>query len=213
MRICVDIDQTISSGFLGASVAESLAYYRARQVAVPADARRYQDFFGLPEVIRIHEEIPGARAALHSLANAGHTFGYFTVRHSDALAVQEQIRANTRLWLVEHQFPQASNVSFFAGMPAKLYEIGKQMSSESQPVVMIDDSWEKVLNAYERIQGVDPLVAHSLVTRLVLLAFGTTQNHFPATTPLQVRALPNWKNETIKEVFNAIHSNPGVSTC
>lgn len=76
MKICVDIDQTISSSFLGTSVEESLAYYRTRHVTLPPDARRYTDFFGLPEVIRIHEEIPNAAHALHHLAKAGYDIGW-----------------------------------------------------------------------------------------------------------------------------------------
>src|SRR5258708_923560 len=134
VKICVDVDQTIASGFLGESVEESLAYYRARQVAVPADARRYKDFFGLPEVIRIHEEIPNALNALQHLASAGYDMGYFTVRHSDNSSQEEQIRVNTRLWLVEHQFPHAENVFFFTGMPTKLYEIGNQISNNNSTI-------------------------------------------------------------------------------
>ncbi len=210
VKICVDVDQTIASGFLGESVEESLAYYRARQVAVPADARRYKDFFGLPEVIRIHEEIPNALNALQHLASAGYDMGYFTVRHSDNSSQEEQIRVNTRLWLVEHQFPHAENVFFFTGMPTKLYEIGKQMSNDNSTIVMIDDSWEKVLDAYERIQNVDPLVAQNLVKRLTLLAFGATQSTLPTRTPIKLMALPDWK--TIKEVFNAIDPVSNLST-
>ncbi|HEU5384146.1 MAG TPA: hypothetical protein VFV38_52800 [Ktedonobacteraceae bacterium] len=213
MKMCIDIDQTIATGFLGETVEESLAHYRARQVAIPPDVRHYKDFFGLPEVIRIHEEIPNALYALQHLEQTGqHDIGYFTVRHSDDRMQQEKIRVNTRRWLAEHHFPRADNVSFFIGMPAKLYDIGKHIRKENQPLVMIDDSWEKVLDAYVRIQHVDPLVAQSLATHLVLFAFGATQSSLPTSAPITLRALPDWAEESVKECFNAIDPDPQLST-
>lgn len=210
MKMCVDIDQTISSGFLGTSVEESLAYYRSRQVEVPLDAQYYRDFFGLPEVLRIHEEIPGALLVLQHLARCGHEISYFTVRHSDDHAQQELIEVNTRLWLAEHQFPNAEQVFFFAGMPAKLYGIGKRMSEE-HPIILIDDSWEKVLDAYERIHQVDRYVAQHLRKHLTLLAFGATQSTWPMSTPLRLRALPHWTEEHVQEAIHAINSVPSIS--
>ncbi len=75
--------------------------------------------------------------------------------------------------------------------------------------VLIDDRWQNVLDALARLQEVDPQVAHHLVKRLRLLAFGATQNRLPTETPLQVRALPDWTH--LQEVFDAIGPNSRVS--
>ncbi|HEU5382532.1 MAG TPA: hypothetical protein VFV38_44560, partial [Ktedonobacteraceae bacterium] len=70
----VDIDQTISTGYIGASLAESIVYYRDRGVAVPDGMESWPDLFQLPDVARQHEVLPGALIGAWRLAEHGELF-------------------------------------------------------------------------------------------------------------------------------------------
>ncbi len=66
MLFIVDIDQTLSTGFIGASFNESIDYYRTRGIAIPATVTTYLNLFQLPGVMQIHDALPGEVSELRT---------------------------------------------------------------------------------------------------------------------------------------------------
>ena len=180
MKIFVDIDQTISRGHVADSLHESVLYYRDRGVAVPETVACYPDLFQLPDIVRLHETLPGARAGVAQLAQHG-AISYATVRNAD---VEEM----TLLWLREHDFPSAENVMFSQSMAHKLLAI----SHYSGQLVLVDDRWRKALEILPRIVEYSPETAQNIGARLTLVAFGASTSDLPASSIVPLLALPNW---------------------
>jgi hypothetical protein len=217
MLWCVDIDQTISTGYRGANVAESIAYYRNRGILVPETLTRYLDFFQLPEVLRIHEEIPGAQAGVQTLAGSAREGGYFTVRKSDDPQERACIEQATHEWLREHHFPSAERVTFCQSMAQKLLAIAELLPQTGERVLLIDDSWHKVLHALSLLEHYDAETAQAsrrLSEQLILIAFGTPQEHLPSPAAIRMLAMPDWSGiETLltvltkEDTFHAVSRN------
>lgn len=185
----VDIDQTIATGYIGKNVQECRAYYQHQGITVPESAQTYVEIFGLPEVIRVHEELPGAVAGVQWLAKRG-PVGYFTVR-------KPELQQNTCDWLREHHFPEPQNVTFCVSMVQKLLKMQDVPSQER--LFLIEDHWQKVLVALQFIEEKDPLVATRIRDRLTLVAFGATAVDVPSKAPVCIVPLPAWAY--LEEVF------------
>ncbi len=180
MKIFVDIDQTISRGHVADSLHESMEYYRSRGIAVPDDVACYPDLFQLPDVVRLHETLPGACSGVTRLTTFG-DISYATVRNSDV----EEI---TRLWLYEHDFPSAENVIFSQSMAHKLLAISRSAGQ----LALVDDRWRKALEVLPRVMEYSPETARNLGTRLTLVAFGASANDLPGSPVVPLVALPDW---------------------
>jgi uncharacterized HAD superfamily protein len=183
MKIFVDIDQTISTGYIGSSVQESIAYYRSLHIEIPPDTSRYIDFFTLPEVVRLHEVLPGAQDGIRQLAAFG-DITYATARKPDV----EQI---TRDWLVEHGFPSSEQVIFCAGVSEKLLAI----AAHPGPLVLVDDRWHQLMDIVGQY-GETHRVIGGMRDRLTLVAFGVAASAIPGVVPVPVLPLPDWSNIT-----------------
>lgn len=180
MRIFIDIDQTISSGRVADSLQESVRYYRDRGISVPETITCYPDLFQLPDIVRLHETLPGARDGVHQLAQHG-DISYATVRNTDV----EEI---TRLWLQEHDFPSTQDVIFSQSMAHKLLAI----SHYPGQLVLIDDRWQKALEVLPRVIEHSPETAQHIETRLTLVAFGASVSDLPGSPLIPMLALPDW---------------------
>lgn len=184
---CVDIDQTISTGYKGKSLKESITYYQKRGISLPDTVNCYADIFGLPKVVRLHEVLPGADAGVQRLARVNDV-GYFTVRKSEHQ--QAELEKNTYLWLRDHQFPAPENVTFCVSMVQKLLKINDVPSVD--PFFLIDDNWQKALMALQFIEEKSPPVATSIRDKLTIVAFGATTSVVPSNAPVRLVPLPDW---------------------
>jgi hypothetical protein len=217
MFSAIDLDQTTCTGYVGSGVQDSIAHYRDKGIIIPESAARYIDFFGLPDVLRIHEEIPGALAGVRKLAQMG-GLGYFTVRKGSDMIAQQKVETATREWLIEKLFPMTSHVTFCKSMAEKLLKLSQQPLEPQEPLILIDDSWKKAL-------GVLPLLAEHthetaqayrvLCERLTIVAFGAEPGDLPPDAPIHLVALPDWSGIdsvirvfTQKEEIHGISSNP-----
>ncbi len=209
---CVDIDQTMSTGYVGSSVLESKTYYQDRGIMIPEQATRYMDFFQFPAVLRIHEELPGARVGVQKLTEVGQV-GYFTVRKSDDEDEQIAIQAATRSWLHDHQFP--GEVTFCQGMAQKLLAIAERYDQVQGKIILIDDSWHKALNAMRLLAKYDEATAQAaeiLRERLTIFAFGAHPDELPIGPVVRLEAMPDWSGIepllTQGGFLHGISSNP-----
>lgn len=191
MLFAVDVDQTISTGYAGKDIQESIAYYEAMGIAVPAHITNYPELFQLPGVLRQHETLPGAVAGVHALAKHG-CIAYYTVRKHEDARIEQEIQAITRSWLAEHDFPYSCSVVFCRSVMHKLLQLCKE---SEDALVLIDDRWHKVGNALEQFAQSEEYrcIADDLCRRLTLVAFGASS--VPAN-PLGLRtiALSTWEN-------------------
>lgn len=192
MTFFIDIDQTISTGFVGASVQESLAYYQARGILIPPEASRYIDIFQVPEVVRIHEVFPGAQEGIRHLLPLGNVI-YATAR-------QARVEEITREWLREQDFPAPERVLFCQGVAEKLVALAEHPGS----LVLVDDRWHQLLNILETYGKRRAL--RDLVERLTLVAFGADQTDLPGSAVVPIMPLPDWFGVT-----DVIHQLTGAS--
>lgn len=192
MTFFIDIDQTISTGFVGTSVQESLAYYQAQGIAIPPEASRYIDIFQVPEVVRIHEVFPGAQEGIRQLLPLGQV-KYATAR-------QVRVEQITREWLREHDFPSPGQVLFCQGIAEKLLALAEHPGS----LVLVDDRWRQLLGILETYGKRRAL--RDLVDRLILVAFGADQTVLPGSAVVPVVPLPDWL-----KIADAIHQLTGAS--
>lgn len=187
----VDIDQTISTGYIGASLAESIAYYRDRGVVVPDGIGSWPDLFQLPDVARQHEVLPGALIGAWRLAEHGELF-YATARKSDVHQI-------THDWLFANGFPKPESVIFVEGVGEKLVAL----ATHAGPLVLVDDRWRQLLNILGKYGHLRSL--SGLSDRLTLVAFGAQASALPASPVVPVVALPKWSQ--IADVLMKIHED------
>jgi hypothetical protein len=182
----IDIDQTISTGYVGTSVLDSIAYYRTLGVEIPTGLTKYIELFQLPEVVRIHEVFPGAQAGINHLTQLGNVT-YATARASNV----EEI---THEWLRQQEFPLPDQVIFCNGVAEKLLALAPYAG----PLVLIDDRWSQLLDVLTQYSG-KHRVLRSLHDRLTLIAFGAVQADLPGSSVVPVVPLAQW--ERITDIF------------
>lgn len=183
----IDVDQTISTGKVSDTLQESIVYYRERGIAVPDEIDRWPDLFQVPEVVAIHEVLPGnPQEGLRSLLELGDV-AYLTARKSNVWEI-------TRHWLREHDFPCSDRVYFVEGVPEKLLFLTLQPGE----LVLIDDRWHQMLPFLEKY----PHKLQGLYDgRLTLVAFGTSS--VPDAPIVPVVPLLSWDHiGKTREVFN-----------
>jgi len=192
MQIFVDIDQTISTGYVGGSLEESVFYYQQVGIVLPT-VSSYRELFQVPDVLRMHEVIPGAVSGLAQLAHLG-TITYATVR-------DEETQEITRAWLATHHFPCAERVVFCRSLLHKVVILHR---SPSGNVVLIDDRYRHIADilaeGQERFQ--------SLASRMLLVGFGASD--MSCSCPVPSVALRNWDriSSLIESLQKGLEWNP-----
>lgn len=133
--------------------------------------------------------MPGALVGVRYLARrVGEALSYCTARvvnFNDAW--NEHLQRVTRIWLKENDFPNAEQVMFCDGIPAKLAHIAALVREQEQPVLLIDDNAEQLLLAFMEL----PQAEQALLSRwLTIAAFG--YEDCPDGCPLPVIPFSNW---------------------
>lgn len=171
MQFFVDIDQTIGTGHIGSCLEESIAYYQRMGIHLPL-VSSYMELFQYPEVMRIHDVIPGAVAGLEQLARIG-TITYATVRDEQEI---------TKEWLARHHFPCAENVLFCKSILHKVVILHRAPGN----VILIDDRYKQIaailVEGQERFQH--------LSHRMLLVGFGASE--IACSCPAPSFALRSW---------------------
>lgn len=179
-KVFIDIDQTLSSGRVFDHLQESVLYYRGLGIAVPETVTCYPDLFQLPDVLCLHDMLPGAKAGVEQLAQLGE-LAYATVRAPDVEAI-------TKAWLASQGFPSPDQVLMCQSMAHKLLAL----SAFSGPLILVDDRWRKALEVWPRLVDHDSEMAQDLAARLTLVAFGANESELPSSPVVPLLALPNW---------------------
>ena len=182
VTIFVDVDQTISTGHVAGSLAESVSYYRDLGVEIPDTIESWPALFQLPDVARQHEVLPDALIGVWQLDGVGEVF-YATARKPDV----EQI---TRDWLSREGFPKPEHVIFCQGVSEKLLAIAEHPG----PLILVDDRWRQLLSILEEYG--EHRVLRGLHDRLTLVAFGSSQADMPASSVVPVVPIPEWSSIT-----------------
>lgn len=175
MLFAIDIDQTISTGYAGKGLRESIAYYEAKGIKVPAHITKYPELFQLLDVLRLHDALPGAVAGVHELAKHGH-IAYYTVRKHDDPQANQDIQGITRTWLAGHGFPCPNNVVFCRSVMHKLLRLHEE---DEDALVLIDDHCDKAFTALGRLAHSEDSqqIADDLSRRLTMITFGAPPFH------------------------------------
>ncbi len=190
----IDIDQTLSRGYVGSELQESIAYYEQRiGGTLPAPISDYPSLFQLPEVLVHHEQLPGACTGVRYLATLG-TVGYYTVRKHEQPERYIAMQEATRAWLQEHTFPNAARVFFCRSVLDKMLTLVQQSQEGPTRLVLIDDRWQKALEGLQMLRDAGSPYADVLQTlreRFTLVAFGAHARPVQ-TSGVSVVALPSW---------------------
>lgn len=187
---CVDMDQVTCTGHVCPTLAESIAYYRARGVVVPDSIDSWPDLFQLPDVVRQHEVLPGAVEGVRKLTEGCKMF-YLTARKPDVHDI-------TREWLRREGFPSPDKVIFVDGVAEKLIALAEY----DGPLFLVDDRWRQLLGILEEY-GHRRRVLSGLLDRLTLVAFGASKSDIPLSSIVPVVQLLNWSwlNESSPQVI------------
>jgi uncharacterized HAD superfamily protein len=211
MLFAIDIDGTIAAR----NVRKFIELCNERfALGLSADIlqRRmpYRDFLQLPELIERKEDLafkrelvwldldpqllvamrplPGAIDILTQLAQRA-SVTYYTARYSTVwLERNAPMQQATKEWLAKKQFPSSDAVVFCSSVPDKLTRLAAV--AQTQPVVLIDDQYQKLLSAFAQL---DISTRQVLQENLHLVAFGATS--LPEQCyGLQVDVLPCWND-------------------
>jgi phosphoglycolate phosphatase-like HAD superfamily hydrolase len=145
MLVVVDIDQCISDGRRRALVAGAEPD-RTRDVA------RYNTWRDTINAGIEHDDpVPGMRELVAALTEAGHDVVYVTARGSS-------LRGPTRDWLKAHDFPDLlvimrAETDFRKSCDYKEWAINKMLTSDHQPVLVLDDDERGELEAVCKRRG------------------------------------------------------------
>ncbi|GCE18972.1 hypothetical protein KDK_27720 [Dictyobacter kobayashii] len=105
---------------------------------------------------------------------------------------------STWIWLKNNDFPNEGQIFFCDGPQAKLTRIVAMIRERAQSVLLIDDSLEMLLSAFDALPNENQRV---LSEHLTLAAFGYEECDQEST--LQVIPFPNWA-----EVHNLAVNRP-----
>jgi uncharacterized HAD superfamily protein len=228
MLFAIDIDGTIAARSMRKFVQlcnERLALGLSTEVL----QRRmfYRDFLELPEMLKRKGDpefqralawidlepqlliamlpLPGAVEGVTQLAQCA-SVTYYTARHSTARPERNApMEQATKQWLARKQFPCSDAVVFCASVPDKLMRLTSV--AQTQPVVLIDDQYEKLLNAYAQLQ-LDKSTRQVLQENLHLVAFGATKQP-EQCCGLQVDILPSWNDFDERKTYGSLIFNAG----
>ncbi len=209
MKIAVDIDGTITWSNVPVFVEEC---NKAFDLGISAETLHSltdkEDFYALPEVAaRLAQEeyfcdelawiefrercllealvMDDAPAGVARLATFG-DLAYYTARYSDEHEIQLEIEKASKQWLKYHGFINHHSVVFCDRIEDKIAKILN--ISQNEYILLIDDSYKRVLDVIEHIEGDD---RDLLIEKLMLVALRANANELPLTD-VHVIALPYW---------------------
>lgn len=210
MLFAIDIDRTIAGGF------RAYMEHHNRDLALGISQQaidrlaNYQEFLQLPEVIayRQHNEarfqaskesirispdvillleaMPGAVEGVNMLSELG-AIRYYTIRANE-------VREATMQWLAEKHFPHSRNVIFCESSIDKIVKLCQQEIDDT--IVLIDDKYEGLLNAFDHCMRHLPAVADALHGHLIIAAFGVEAYDLPKRDDMKLFALLSWYDVT-----------------
>jgi hypothetical protein len=203
MLFAIDIAQIIASGVAGATFQERIARYKSLGVTLPEAITNDAQLFSLPQIIPLHQEVPGAAMGVSLLATAGTISYYLIGRDGEAGRVQERQNAMSH-WLCTKQFPSPANLITCASITDQLVRLSYQR--EQHTIVLIDTNVPLTLAIFAALSaGQNPdmkrkiqrHIADDLRRRLVLVAFGRRAAALPSEVyGVRLLALPGWNMAT-----------------
>ncbi|WP_126600797.1 hypothetical protein [Dictyobacter aurantiacus] len=178
---------------------------QARSHYETVGAARYQ--YQL-ELLRFHpyhiascQLVDGALQSVHYLTRRCDALRYCTAR---VINFHPQWNADvarcTQIWLKNSGFPNADKIFFCDGPKVKLTTIAAMVREQSQRVLLIDDSLEKLLDAFDELPEDDQRLLREYLT---LAAFGYNYDECDLEGTLPVIPFPNWS-----EVHNLAVNRP-----
>jgi hypothetical protein len=135
---------------------------------------------------------PGAVQGVNQLAQNQIEIAYYTARSCWFDQVKNQaIMDATLTWLREKGFPNADKTVFCRNVADKLQRIANVIAQDRQPIVLVDDQYHRLQDAFRKADAETQLLLRSYLT---LVAFGTDNPMEAQGEPsLPCLGLPNWK--------------------
>ncbi|GHO83002.1 hypothetical protein [Dictyobacter formicarum] len=147
--------------------------------------------------------IDGSVEGIQYLAQRSSSLQYCTARFIEFDAAWNTDVANsTKSWLKNNDFPNAELVMFCESPRAKLTTIAAMVRAQKQPVYLIDDSLDLLLDAFDTLSMRDRRV---LKTYLTLIAFDHCEEECNQSYPLRVVPLQSWQEiQCIEKEFHHV---------
>jgi hypothetical protein len=203
MLFAIDSDQTIATGFVGATLQESINHYQELGVTLPDPISDYQHLFQLPEVIKLHQEVPGSVVGVSILATHG-TVSYYQVGRSTQTVEEQHCHAAMIRWLRARHFPCPSNLVACASVADQLIRLYYYRTQDM--IVLIDNNVSLTLATFAQFvagkhtameRDIQQEIADDLRQRLVVVAFGIEADALPKDAHgVRLLALPGWNMGT-----------------
>ena len=227
MLFAIDIDGTIATTLSAIGFKPIVDYYKGLDIGVSASVSDYKHLLidpafiayyqnntekfdetakailESPEMMLEKDPLDGAIAGVMRIAASGR-IQYYTVRKSSNEQRQQEIEKATKQWLSRHHFPAAESGIFCQSVMNKLVRIYQQEKDSQEPIILIDDRWKTVLEAFDELAARNwTVITDFLRQRLTLVAFGASS--LPKiVNGLQVIVLPSWNTlDTIYPLFSS----------
>jgi uncharacterized HAD superfamily protein len=143
-----------------------------------------------PQAILAALPIPGAVEGVATLADLG-PVSYYTARFSSNKQRHAAIVSSTQQWLVDHQFIHPHRVTFCDGIQDKLLLLMQLARDTGEYVVLVDDSYERLLAILASIA--DEQARSAFLSKFMLIAVRARE--LPAQTHnVRLLALPHWRD-------------------
>ena len=140
-----------------------------------------------PEAILADIVATGSQEAISKLAQLG-MIAYCTARYSESEEWHQPIVESTHRWLEKHQFPNANDVIFCNRIEGKLHYLLAQARETDEHLVLIDDSYPRILELVGQMSSAD---RELLCRKLTLVAFASTS---PPIGDLYTLSLRRWRD-------------------
>jgi hypothetical protein len=140
-----------------------------------------------PQMLLAMRQHPGACEGVARLATLAPVV-YYTARWSpDSVERSQAMAQATYQWLAAEHFPCADAVVFCEGIAGKLSKLAARLEEEGQPIILIDDGYERMIQAYAGLEAHQQRLLH----QLTLVAFGAS-NVSAISDGLRVIAMRSW---------------------
>lgn len=132
--------------------------------------------------------LSGAVEGVQRLAGITECLGYCTARTSNNDKWSSSLRRVTYQWLQEHAFPCHDQVIYSDSPLGKLQIIAEELMTQKQPIVLIDDSYQSLVEDFSQLEEAQQAV---LQQWLILGAFHSQEEE--QAFPIRVLPLPGWE--------------------
>jgi uncharacterized HAD superfamily protein len=125
---------------------------------------------------------------------------YYTARYAKSVKRREAMAQATYQWLAQHNYPSAQAVVFCLNIADKLLQMCEYIQEHREPIILIDDSYEKILRLASELS----IEEQALLQEFFTLVCFRTHEIPEAQQMFRCLAMPSWNQRYVNILCNEI---------